>query len=136
MIFEMRASDLSEILDMERQYFGRMAWNPSDFTSALDSAYDLPLVFREEGRTIAYSVLRILGPEAEIENLCVLESARRRGIGAMLLDQMLALSLERGVSSVYLGREISRRESSMRGGASSGRESAGIIIDIRVRTGS
>lgn len=102
MIFEMRASDLPEILDMERQYFGRMAWNPSDFTSALDSAYDLPLVFREEGRTIAYSVLRILGPEAEIENLCVLESARRRGIGAMLLDQMLALSLERGVSYVYL----------------------------------
>lgn len=103
---EMELSDLVDIIQMERSAFGKMAWSSTDFERAIGSAYDHPLVLRtlKSGteRTVAYAVLRILGPEAEIENICVVEECRGQGLGEALMDAMLQRAESSGAAKVYL----------------------------------
>ncbi len=103
---EMALSDLADIIQMERSAFGKMAWRSTDFERAVASEYDHPLVLRtlQNGteRTVAYAVLRILGPEAEIENICVAEDCRGQGLGEALMDAMLMRAGKAGASKVYL----------------------------------
>lgn len=53
--------------------------------------------------TIAgYSVLRVLAPEAEIEDICVSEDMRKCGIGEKLLRHMIAVAKEKEAENIYL----------------------------------
>ena len=103
---EMELSDLADIIQMERSAFGKMAWSSTDFERAIAGAYDHPLVLRtlKNGieRTVAYAVLRILGPEAEIENICVAEDCRGQGLGEALMDAMLEKAGSHGAAKVWL----------------------------------
>lgn len=135
----MRLEDIPEVLRLEREAFGQMAWHADDFESAISSKCDFPLVIRAtapvSGTTQAhsssadagthsvpkpmqagtvqdagadriglagYAVLRIIAPEAEIENICVAPACRRSGAGAALMDAMLRLAVERGADRVFL----------------------------------
>ncbi len=103
---EMETADLADIIQMERSAFGTMAWSFADFERAIVNPYDHPLVLRtlQNGieRTVAYAVLRILGPEAEIENICVAEDCRGQGLGDALMDAMLRRAGSSGAGKVYL----------------------------------
>ncbi len=103
---EMETADLADIIQMERSAFGKMAWRSTDFERAIASEYDHPLVLRSlqagSERTVAYAVLRILGPEAEIENICVAEDRRGQGLGEALMDAMLERARTCGAAKVYL----------------------------------
>lgn len=138
-IESMRLEDIPEVLRLEREAFGQMAWHADDFESAISSKCDFPLVIRAtapfSGTTqehsssadagshsvpkpmqtgavqdagtdriglAGYAVLRIIAPEAEIENICVAPACRRSGAGADLMDAMLRLAVERGADRVFL----------------------------------
>lgn len=97
--------DIPEVLRLEREAFGQMAWHTEDFESAISSKCDFPLVIQAETDSIGlagYAVLRIIAPEAEIENICVAPACRRSGVGEMLMEEMLRLAAERGADRVFL----------------------------------
>lgn len=98
----MTPEDLTDVLTMEQEAFGKMAWHENDFFSAITSDYDYPLVIRSGGHAVAYCVLRILGPEAEIENICVHPAFRKNGLGDLMMDEMIRLSLEQKASQIFL----------------------------------
>lgn len=101
----MQLEDIPEVLRLEREAFGQMAWHADDFESAIASKCDFPLVIRVTADRIGlagYAVLRIIAPEAEIEDLCVAPACRRSGAGAALMDAMLRLAVERGADRVFL----------------------------------
>ena len=97
--------DIPEVLRLEREAFGQMAWHADDFESAISSKCDFPLVIRAGADSIGlagYAVLRIIAPEAVIENICVVPTCRRTGAGNALMDEMLRLAAERGAERIFL----------------------------------
>lgn len=138
--------DIPEVLMLEREAFGKMAWSSKDFESAISSSYDYPFVVHEntpdlqtsEGSSAVksvyestpdsdshtalqpdientpdtcketdfhvagYGVLRILPPEAEVEDICVSSSMRMRGIGEKILQHMISAAREKGAENIYL----------------------------------
>ncbi len=97
----MRLEDIPEVLHLEREAFGQMAWHASDFEAAIASKCDFPLVIRTTGLA-GYAVLRIIAPEAEIENICVAPACRRSGVGEALMEEMLRLAAERDAERIFL----------------------------------
>jgi ribosomal-protein-alanine N-acetyltransferase len=51
---------------------------------------------------LGYVVALLLGEEGEIADLAVAPPARRRGIGGVLLDRVVAEAVESGVRALYL----------------------------------
>ena len=135
----MRPEDIPEVLCLEREAFGQMAWHADDFESAISSKCDFPLVIHAtapvSGTTqehspsadarphsvpkpmqtnavqdagtdriglAGYAVLRVIAPEAEIENICVASTCRRTGAGERLMDEMLCLATNEGADRVFL----------------------------------
>lgn len=97
--------DIPEVLLLEREAFGQMAWHAEDFESAISSKCDFPLVIQAGTDSIGlagYAVLRIIAPEAEIENICVAPACRRSGVGETLMAEMLRLAAERGADRIFL----------------------------------
>ena len=97
----MRLEDIPEVLHLEREAFGQMAWHAGDFEAAIASKCDFPLVIRTTGLA-GYAVLRIIAPEAEIENICVAPACRRSGVGEALMEEMLRLAAERNAERIFL----------------------------------
>lgn len=97
----MRLEDIPEVLHLEREAFGRMAWHAGDFEAAIASKCDFPLVIRTTGLA-GYAVLRIIAPEAEVENICVAPACRRSGVGEALMEEMLRLAAERDAERIFL----------------------------------
>ncbi len=97
----MRLEDIPEVLHLEREAFGQMAWHAGDFEAAIASRCDFPLVIRTTGLA-GYAVLRIIAPEAEIENICVAPACRRSGVGEALMEEMLRLAAERDAERIFL----------------------------------
>lgn len=97
--------DIPEVLRLEREAFGQMAWHAEDFESAISSKCDFPLVIQAGTDSIGlagYAVLRIIAPEAEIENICVAPACRRSGVGETLMTEMLRLAAERDAERIFL----------------------------------
>lgn len=97
--------DIPEVLLLEQEAFGQMAWHANDFESAISSTCDFPLVIQagtDSSGLAGYAVLRIIAPEAEIENICVAPACRRSGVGETLMEEMLRLAAERGADRVFL----------------------------------
>ena len=104
-IESMRLEDIPEVLRLEREAFGQMAWHAEDFESAISSKCDFPLVIQAGTDSIGlagYAVLRIIAPEAEIENICVAPACRRSGVGETLMAEMLRLAAERDAERIFL----------------------------------
>lgn len=97
----MRLEDIPEVLHLEREAFGQMAWHAGDFEAAIASKCDFPLVIRTTGLA-GYAVLRIIAPEAEVENICVTPACRRSGVGEALMEEMLRLAAERDAERIFL----------------------------------
>jgi ribosomal-protein-alanine N-acetyltransferase len=109
----MNICDLPEVLELERSSFGKMAWSSNDFETVLSSDYDYPMVIHKHpvntgdpdsyiNNLAGYCVLRLLGPEAEIENICVSPDMRRNGIGETLMLKMIKTALYKQAQVIYL----------------------------------
>jgi ribosomal-protein-alanine acetyltransferase len=57
---------------------------------------------RDGATVVGYAVAWFAADEAELANLAVAASARGRGVGALLLDAVLAEAAHRGAATVYL----------------------------------
>ncbi|MFC7406544.1 ribosomal protein S18-alanine N-acetyltransferase [Georgenia alba] len=94
--------DLDRIMELEAELFGRGAWSRGAYVEELTVAPDRTYVAAVVGqRVVGYAGLAG-GDEAQVMTVGVEEAYRRRGIGGLLLDALLAAAREQGSSSALL----------------------------------
>ena len=81
--------DVVPVVAIERASFGD-PWSAASFRALLDSARARFRVAARDDVVVGYSVTLLLGDEAEVANIAVDAPARRAGVGARLLDDLLA----------------------------------------------
>ncbi len=95
------AADLAAVTAIERAAFSD-PWSPASFRSLLGNAQVAFRVAEAGGQVAGYAVAWFAADEAELANLAVAAPARGRGVGALLLDAVLAEAAHRGAATVYL----------------------------------
>jgi ribosomal-protein-alanine N-acetyltransferase len=99
------AADIPEMVAIERASFSD-PWTAGGLRSALDVAGAFVRCARPavggERPILGYVVAWFVADEGQIANLVVRADARRRGIGAWLLDETLRQARARGAHSVHL----------------------------------
>lgn len=96
-----REEDVAAIHLIERASFGD-PWSAASFRAMLTQPQVLASVAVREGAVVGYCIAWHLADEAEVANLAVTAEARRAGIGAALLDDLLRTLHDRGGATVYL----------------------------------
>jgi len=98
------AADLTTILGLEQVLFPDDAWPLDKFDDDLRSPYARFIVADDAGRVVGYAIAQHLTSNdvADIQNIAVVESHRGRGIGAQLLDALVAWSVDQGATSIML----------------------------------
>lgn len=93
-------ADVPAIHAIETASFGD-PWSERSFRSMLAVERVRATVVERDGAVVGYCIAWLLGDEAELANLAVAPGARRSGVGAALLDELLAALDADGVT-VYL----------------------------------
>ena len=95
------AADVSALAAVERECFSD-PWTSAGLRESIQYETSRAFVAEFGGTTVGYVMARISGEEAEILNLAVLPSCRRRGIARCLLEEALAAVTTAGVREAYL----------------------------------
>lgn len=83
------------------------AWQKATVANDMKGAHSLYFVAEEAGEVIAYACWWFVVDEAQLVNIGVRPTSRRRGIAEELLREGLAESAARGMASVYLEVRVS-----------------------------
>jgi len=99
--------DLDTIMAIETATFTEDAWSTATMRSELADRNGYYLVaFPPEHpeRVEAYAGLRspVRAPQADIQTIAVVDSARRQGLGRVLMLRMIAEARERGAKELFL----------------------------------
>jgi ribosomal-protein-alanine N-acetyltransferase len=99
----MRVEDLEEVLDLERRSFGD-PWQRESFLMEIEGAPRVrwPLVALGPAGLAGYVVAWFVADEAQIANLAIVPGLRRRGLGRLLLERVLAEARRRGCRCAHL----------------------------------
>jgi ribosomal-protein-alanine N-acetyltransferase len=96
----MRFEDLAVVAAIEQEAYP-YPWTENIFRDCLRVGYCC-VVLEIGGEIIGYAVLSVAAAEAHLLNLCVRPARQRRGLGADLLDWLLARAGEGGAREVFL----------------------------------
>jgi ribosomal-protein-alanine N-acetyltransferase len=106
----MRWWDVERVMRLERELFGDTAWTPESFWSEL--AYPVSRYYRvAEGwaedrgapaELLGYAGLMVSGAQADVQTVAVATAAQGRGIGRLLLRDLVAEAGRRGATSLLL----------------------------------
>lgn len=103
----MRIADVAAVVDIEREAF-TSPWRATTFHALLERpTADLWVLEEASEEIVGYAVVWCILDQGEIANLAVAEDHRGRGLGALLLREMLGVATRRGVKSLYLEVRIS-----------------------------
>jgi len=94
-------ADISALAAIERECFSD-PWTSAGLRETIQYETARAFVAEFGGSAVGYVMARISGEEAEILNLAVLPSCRRRGIARCLLEEALAAVTTAGVREAYL----------------------------------
>ena len=100
-------SDLDAIMAIEASTFGNDAWTPEGMASELANAQTYYLVaHRPEFPSVIEGYAGLFAPrgahQGDIQTIAVAASARRTGLGRLLMQTLVAEARERGVEQVFL----------------------------------
>jgi ribosomal-protein-alanine N-acetyltransferase len=102
---EMRVQDLPQVLAIERRCFGN-PWTSTLFLQELRIPFSRIVVIRPtddvEEPVVGYLCRWFVADEIHILNVAVHPAQRRRGIGAVLMQEALREARERGAEAVTL----------------------------------
>jgi len=103
-IRQMRWWDIEQVHRLEANAFPETSWSVETFWSELAGvpATRYYLVAESCGQVVGYAGLMVIGTEADVQTLAVAAESQRRGVGARLLDALLAEAERRGCSHVTL----------------------------------
>lgn len=78
------------------------AWSSRDFLDSFKNPQAKVILYEEDHVLLGYAVLYHAADEGEVASVGVRRSARRRGIGRLLIQELLAQGNENGVSRFFL----------------------------------
>ena len=98
---------IAEVMPMEEDLFGDEKWSEWMFWNELASGHYYRVALDDDGTIVAYGGLAVAGPEDRpeegwVQNLAVRRDAQRRGLGRLLLDDLLDEAARRHVRKVLL----------------------------------
>ena len=97
----MTEEDLLQVETIEQESFS-LPWSFDAFKSTLDREDTLYLVAVEEDVIVGYCGMYISFDEGEIPNVAVKKEFRSRGVGEVMMNELLSRAGERGVCSAFL----------------------------------
>ena len=98
---------IAEVMPMEEDLFGAEKWSEWMFWNELAGGHYYRIAIDDDGAILGYGGLAIVGDEprpdeAWVQNLAVRRDAQRRGLGRLLLDDLLAEAARHRVRKVLL----------------------------------
>ena len=110
-IRRMEVSDIGPLANIEKQCFSR-PWSEREFghlVEKTDALYLVADVTFESGmrKIVGTAGMRILGTEGDIDNVAVLPEFRNLGIAGKLLDGLLDMGRQKGVTEFTLEVRVS-----------------------------
>jgi len=97
----MSEKDLSKVTEIENEVFSD-PWSFNAFKTDLDNEMAYPVVAELEGLVIGYSNLYIVAGEIQIGNFAVAPGYRKRGVGKLLMNEILRIAGENSCRSIFL----------------------------------
>ncbi len=95
--------DLPAVLALEADLFPQDAWSPGMFWSELaDPWLRRYVVAEDDGAVVGYAGLAVVGDQADVQTIAVARSHWARGVGTVLLADLLAEAERRGCERVLL----------------------------------
>lgn len=95
------AADLAAIAAIESASFSD-PWSLKSFSDSLAHDFVRMCVVEDDAGVAGYSVVWVSGEECELANLAVDPSRRRAGLGAVLLDALLARARDEALFVIFL----------------------------------
>ncbi|MGN0507585.1 MAG: ribosomal protein S18-alanine N-acetyltransferase [Lachnospiraceae bacterium] len=108
----MEEKDLDAVAGIEAESFS-MPWSRGAFEDTLAMEHYRYFVAEENEKILGYCGFLFAADEGEIPNVCVAATARRRGIGKMLMDVLCEEARECGITSLFL--EVRQSNTAARG---------------------
>ena len=94
---------LADVADAEGEAFGRDAWSAGQWWEELAAEQRVSRVLVDAaGAVVAYGVVALAPPDAELLTLAVLPAGRGRGAGTRLLDDLLEQAAAAGAQLLHL----------------------------------
>ena len=97
----MTAADIDGMHDIEVATFAS-PWSRKSIEDELANPCARYLVARENGQVIGYAGMWHVVVEGHITNVGVLEEARRKGIGSMLMEKLIEIAVEKKMYGITL----------------------------------
>ena len=104
----MLEQDIPKVLEIEVRAHSH-PWSKGIFSDCLKVGYDC-LVFESDDEMMAFSVMSYAPGEAHLLNICVKPELQGRGIGARVLQQLIARAREKKADTLFLEVRISNRK--------------------------
>ena len=103
------AADIPAMMALERHAVTAAHWREDDYQRIFAPHAERVALILEEKEEEGFLVARRVGPQWEIENIAVAGAARRRGLGARLLAELLDRARTAGAREVFLEVRESNR---------------------------
>ncbi len=101
MVRLMKEEDIPQIEEIEQKTFSQ-PWSAQGFLAALHNENTVYITAEENGEILGYLGLWKSLEEADITNVAVKESARRRGVADLLMREAGKLARECGITALTL----------------------------------
>lgn len=98
---EMLVDDLDQVMEIEDELFS-VPWTKEGFLTFLMKENGMFLVVEEKGRILGYCGLLTVLDEGDVTNVAVRRDRQREGIGNFLMESMIRLAEERGITMIHL----------------------------------
>ena len=98
--------DILKISELEKECFSD-PWTYRMFVEGFSSKLFYGLCAVEDGEIVGYACETVLFENAEVDNIAVAESCRRRGVGKKLLKKLETEAKERGARVILLEVRVS-----------------------------
>ncbi len=98
---EMLVEDLDQVMEIETALFSP-PWTKEGFFTYLTRKDAMFLVVEEKEKIIAYCGLLMVLDEGDITNVAVHPNRQREGIGHFLMDSLIRLAEQQGITMIHL----------------------------------
>ena len=95
-------TDASALAALHAESFGAAKWSLAQIAGSLALKTTLSPMVREGKKAKGFMLCQIAGDQAEILTFCVSPSARRNGLGTLLLNVAINAALQRQVKRMFL----------------------------------
>jgi ribosomal-protein-alanine N-acetyltransferase len=98
----MRWPDIEAVHAIEVAVFDVDPWSAEQFWSELAQSTRSYVVAEHDGAIIGYAGAYLLPPDADVQTIAVSDAAQGRGVGRLLLEELIAIAVGRECSQLLL----------------------------------